>query len=160
MKITKTYTYKQSVDEIAAAYLDKGFLEAKFEAIGSRKIDVSIAAHDGDEFEVNISREVATEVPRALKSFINPWNKAGQIEKWTGSDGGPYSATIEFLTEGVPVTVSAVVKLSKKGAGCEYIATTNIECSIPLVGKKLAQFVAKVSAEALDDEYAFISEHA
>jgi hypothetical protein len=160
MKMTITYSYEQSVDEIAASFLDADFLSAKLEAVGSRDIDISVEGISDTEFQVTVSREVPADVPRALKSFISPWNKAVQTEKWNGADGGPYHADIAVDSKGVPADMSSTVDLKADGEGCECTIVTDIDCSVPLVGKKLAQFIAKAVEDSLDDEHAFIAEHA
>ncbi len=160
MKMTITYNYEQSVDEIAASFLDADFLTAKLEAVGSRDIDVTVEGVSDTEFQVTVSRDVPADVPRALKSFISPWNKAVQIEKWNGVDGGPYHADIEIDSKGVPADLSSTVDLKADGEGCECTIITNIDCNVPIVGKKLAQFIAKALEDSMDDEQAFIAEHA
>lgn len=160
MQTVQTKTYSQSVDEIAAAYLDADFLTSKFEDIGSRNIDVTVDVLDDDVYKVTTHREAPADVPRALKSVISSWNKVTQNEKWTGEDGGPYKGEIELETANVPAEMSVVIDIVDNGSGCTCTVTTDIKCKIPLIGKKLAQFIAKESEKAVNDEYGFISEHA
>lgn len=160
MKTVMTKTYTQSVDEIAASYLDADFLTSKFEAIGSRNIDVSVVVTDDDEYGVTVKREAPAEVPGALKSVVKSWNKVVQHETWDGEDGGPYQGTIQLETEGVPAEISVVIDLEDNDDGCTCTITTDVECKIPLIGKKLAQFIGKESAKSVDGEYAFIAENA
>ncbi|MGB0906413.1 MAG: DUF2505 domain-containing protein [Maricaulaceae bacterium] len=160
MQTTTTHKYTQSVDEIAAAFLDEGFLTAKFETLGSRNIDITVTAYDDDTFKVVTKREAAADVPRALKSVVKPWNAIVQTESWSGTDGGPYHADIEITTEGVPATINTTIDITAAGDGCECVTNNEITCSIPLVGKQLAKFIAKESLKVLEEEYGFISESA
>jgi len=160
MKTVQTKSYTQSADEIAAAYLDADFLAAKFESIGSRNIEVSVEAEEDDEFEVTVKREAPAEVPRALKSIVKPWNKVTQNEEWSGQDGGPYRGEIEIESASVPAEMDVVIDIVDNADGCTCTITTEISCKIPLIGKKLAQFIAKEAEKAVDQEYEFIAENA
>lgn len=160
MKSVVTHSYTQSVDELAAAFLDEDFVTAKLETLGSRNVNVDVTAYEDDTFDVIIEREAKADVPRALQSVVKPWNAVKQVEKWEGSEGGPYVAKIAIETEGVPAKINSVVTLSGDADSSECEIVTNIECSIPLIGKKLAQFIAKETVKSTDDEAAFIAEHA
>jgi len=153
-------SYSQSVDDIAAGFLDEGFLTAKFEALGSRNIDVCVEALDDDEFEVTIRRDAPAEVPGALKSVLKPWNTIKQVERWSGPDGGPYCGDITVTTEGIPAAISSKLSLTASAGGCEQIIDLTIKCSIPIIGKTLAKFIAKESAKSIAEEHAFIAEFA
>lgn len=160
MNVTHKASYAQSVDELGATYLDADFIIAKNEACGSRNIDVEIEVLDDDKFLVTINREVPSEVPGALKAFVKPWNKITTTETWHGPDGGPYVANIDVTTHGVPMDMTSVITLTGDGEGCEAEIVTNISCSIPLVGKKLADFAGKAAIRDLDSEAAFLKENA
>ncbi|NNE57122.1 MAG: DUF2505 domain-containing protein [Hellea sp.] len=160
MKTFQTKNYTQGVDEIGAAFLDADFLAAKFEAMGSRNIEITVEALDDDEFQVTIVREAPVDVPRALKSVVKPWNKIVQNEHWSGADGGPYRGEIELGTDGVPAELSSVIEIEQTGSGCSCTVTNEITCKIPLIGKKLAQFIAKEAEKTVDEEYEYISQNA
>jgi len=160
MKFIKTYQYSQSVDEIAAAYLDEDFLTAKFDAINSRNVSVSVEAYEDDTFAVNVDREVPADVPGPLKTFVKPWNKTSQRESWTGREGGPYTATVIAKPDAAPAEIASTVTITATDTGCETVTEFDIVCNVPLVGKKLAKFIGEAAAESLDDEYNFLTEHA
>lgn len=160
MKVTHNKTFTQTVDEIGATYLDADFIIAKNKACGSRNTSVDIQVEGDDQFVVTINREVPSEVPNALKSFVKPWNSITTKEQWSGPDGGPYIGTIDVTTHGVPMNMSSVITVTENGEGSAVEIVTDISCSIPLVGKKLADFAAKAALKDLDSEADFIGENA
>ena len=160
MKFVKTYRYDQSVEEIAASYLDEDFLLGKMETLGARNVSVQIEAYEDGSYEVNIDREEKADVPGPLKSVLKPWNKLNQKETWNGQDGGPYEANILVQGEGIPAKISFQLSLSEKGTGCEYKANVNIVCNIPFLGKKLEKFIGKATEDSLNDEHEYIRDNA
>lgn len=156
-KVSHTHSYEQSVDEIGATYLDPDFLTGKYEGVGARKISVEVEAYEGDEFKVTTTRDVPAEVPRALKSVVNPWNRMVTTETWHGPNGGPYIGSAVAVMKGAPITLHADVTITENGSGCTVETITSIDCAVPIIGRQLAKFIGKEAIKSLDDEADYIS---
>lgn len=159
MKITQSYEYAQSIDAIFAAFTDKAFLHKKLEALGARNISVTIS-RGGEEAIVKITREMPAEVPGALKKFVKPWNKMSQTEVWTSSENGTYQSNVQIEIVGMPIQMHSASSLTTQAGGCSMETVTDITCSVPFVGGKIAQFVSAESLKALQTEYDYIRTHA
>ena len=155
MKVSAQHRYDCSIDEIYALFTDKNFYLEKFAACGARDIKITKAAATDDGFIVDSEREVPADVPGVLKSFLGDWNKIRQTESWEGEPGDEYYNDFEIAAQGVPVEMSGTMNLMPEGDGCINDIEIEISCAIPLVGKKLAQFVASDTEKTLLAEYEF-----
>lgn len=156
MQVTNTFQFKQDVDSIYEFYTNPDLILEKMEALGARNIEVEIE-EDKDGLHVIVSREVALELPGALKKFAHPWNKVTQKETWTGETGGPYYGNMEIITEGIPLTVSGQMKITATKKGSAVAVLTDINSNIPFLGKTIAKFAAQASEEAVEEELAYIA---
>ena len=103
-----------------------------------------------------LEREVPAEVPRAMKKFLGEWNKVTQKENWTGTPGEGYKCDISIEIHGVPVTIAGTMELAADGAGCTNTICLDVNCGIPLVGKKLSELVCSQSKTSMQEEYQHI----
>ena len=142
MKVTRDYHYKQSVEEIAATYLDDDFLQAQQGCMGGRNIEINVDAYDDDTYEVCIDQEKPSDIPSYLKTFAAPWNRVVVEETWEGSEGGPYNAESSITIEKVPVNIDCKIRIAASGKGCKVSYQYDISSGVPLVGKKIAEFAA------------------
>lgn len=155
MKITDTHPYDLDVDTLFQVFGNAEGIKDKLEAMGARNIDIQQCDLTEDKLNIKIVREVPAEVPKAMKKFLGEWNKIIQIESWTGTPGESYMSNFTVETEGVPVKVSGTAKLSTQGSGSVNEFSVDIDCSIPLVGKKLAEFIGAKMKEELQKEYQY-----
>jgi hypothetical protein len=81
-----------------------------------------------------------------------------QSEQWHVSDGGIYKATLSIAIANVPVNVSGTLELEPVAEGCVNHVRLNVDCSIPLVGKTLADFVAADCKRLVCKEYRYIKD--
>lgn len=158
MKLTNTHIYKQPIDAIYETCMNKDFIKTKMAALGARNIEVSI--HEkGDTTSIEIIREMPIEVPNAFKSFIKPWSKMTQTEVWKGAAGGPYYCNINIKVQSAPLDIQGQMKLMTHEGGTAVAAITEVNCTIPFIGKALSNFIGETSKRAIEQEFAYIGEH-
>lgn len=158
MKISAQHRYDCSIDKLYVLFTGQKFYADKFQHCGARNIKINRAEQTDEGFVVDSQREVPADVPGVLKSFLGEWNTIRQTENWDGDPGDEYYNDFEIAAEGVPVKMTGTMNLMPDGNGCVNDIEIEIECSIPLVGKKLAQFVANDTEKTLAAEYAFTRE--
>lgn len=156
MKVSATHRYTCDMDELFSHFCKPDFYKKKFKACGARNIKVLESAQDGDAFSITTEREVRADVPGVLKSFLGEWNTLTQTESWEGEAGDEYYSELEISSAGAPVTIEGGMVLTPDGDGCINEIDIEIRCSIPLVGKKLEQFVAADTEKTLAAEYEYI----
>ena len=150
------HQYHHPVKKVWAAFSDPEFYQAKFEGIGHRDVEVISTEHDDDGFSIELSRQVPVEVPGVLRGMLGEWNTLLQHERWTEEGKGVYSNELHIEARGVPAAMSGVMKLSASGKGCVNEVAITIRASVPLIGGKLEQFVARDTEATLAAEYEFI----
>ncbi len=158
MKLTNTHIYEQPIDAIYTSCMNKGFIKTKMAALGARNIEVNIQ-EKGDTTTIEIIREMPIDVPNALKSFIKPWSKMTQTEVWKGAVGGPYYCNINIKVQGAPLDIQGQMKLMAHDGGTAVAAITEVNCTIPFIGKALSNFIGETSKKAIEQEFIYIGEH-
>ncbi len=155
MRVTASHKYDVDVDTVYAAFCKPDFYKKKFAAVGARDIEVIEKKKSGDDFHICTQRDVPSDVPGVLKKFIGEWNTIVQTEDWEADDEGYFnSLTIE--SAGVPATIEGTMSLQPDGDGSVNKLSFDIDCSIPFVGGKLEDFIAKDMRKVLAQEYKFI----
>ena len=158
MKIQREHEYAHGTDDVFALFTDKGEIETKQEALGARNIRVEECEVGDDGAVVRFVRELPAEVPGVLKKFLKPWNTVEQTETWRRLGGDQYEADITINVANVPVKVSGTLELEPVGDSCVNHVRLSVTSGIPLVGKTLAEFVAKDCKRIIRDEYDYLTE--
>ena len=158
MKLTHTHIYKQPIDAIYASCMNESFIKAKMQALGARNIEVSISKKETTT-TVEIIREIPIEVPNSLKSLIQPWSKMTQTEVWRNGANDSYYCNITIDLKGAPLNIKSQMKLATTEGGTAAVAITEVTCTIPFIGKTLANFIGDTSREAIEKEFAYMDRH-
>ena len=159
MNINGHYQFPYSVETVFQTYGDPRHIEEKQRFLGSRNIDIQQCELSADALELKVVREVPAEAPAMLKKFIAEWNKLTQEEQWEGNPTEGYRARMKVAIEGVPVTIKGEIELRPDGDGCQHTVVLHFDCKIPLVGKKLSEFVAGKTEETMRSEFAFVADY-
>ncbi len=155
MKVQVQQRYAHPIDQVFAAFCDRNRLEEKLRFLGSRNVRILKLESSPEQLLVHIVREVPAEAPAMLKKFIAEWNTTNQQEEWRGSPEKGYTGSFKVALEGIPVTISGQFSLHMEGPETVHVVELEADSRIPLVGKKLAEFTAGKSREALLAEFAF-----
>lgn len=156
MQVKMQHAYKQSVDVVFKAFGTKAVLEKKFAALGARNLSIESCKLTKTALDVKFSREVPTTVPGLLKKFLGEWNFVTQEEHWTGAAGKQFQSEMEVTFKGVPVSIKGTMVLSGDAKGCTNTVVLEVTSPIPLIGKKLAEFVGETAAAEGQKEYEYL----
>lgn len=157
--VQASHEYEHPIDTVIGAFTDPDFYLEKFEGVGARNVEVLSSSDEDGVFAIETQREVPLDVPGALKTFLGSWTTVLQNEEWIEGEDGQYLNEIEINSEGVPALITGTMTLTPTGEGCINEVVMEIDCRIPLVGRKLEKFVAESTEEQLDAEYEFIQEY-
>jgi hypothetical protein len=104
---------------------------------------------------VVVEREMtaSTEVPGILASFHKEWNRVRQEEHWFRKDDGEWHCEFRVKIEGVPAKIKGNMRLQGTDQACINYVTLNVWCEVPLLGKKIARFLADDSHTKIEKEY-------
>jgi len=154
-----TYQFPQDIKTIFKSYIDTEFLKRKYEELGSRKVKVNVDQLKENEWKVFVEREILANPPGEIKKFIGTWQKMSQVEVWTENSDGSYTCNIIFDNQGAPIKISAVLTLNSLGEGTSAHNITDVQCSIPFIGKKLTKFISEAGTEVLEEELKYVEIH-
>ena len=158
MKIVAKHEYACTSKELYELFSSDGFHADKFAACGARNIDVIESAKDDDTFSITLEREVPADVPGVLKSLIGEWNTVTQTEEWEDVGDDEFICDFALSTDGVPADISGTMNvMPQENGGCVNHVEMEITSTVPLLGKKLAQFIAKDAEKTLAKEFDYIS---
>ena len=111
---------------------------------------------DGAALSFSIEREMPANAPSVIKTIIGEWNMLTQKENWGGEPGEEYWNEFDINAHGTPVTIEGSMLLRADGDGCVNEVELDIRCPIPLLGRKVEQFVAEDAEQSLVGEYEFV----
>lgn len=156
MDIKGKHVYTQGVETVFRSFGDKSRIEARFKALGARDIHIQTCTLTKTSLDMTMSREMPVHAPTLLKKFLGDWSLSTQEEHWVGSAAKGYACDLKITLKGVPVTITGKLFLSGDAKACVNEVVMHFESNIPLVGKKLAEFVASQAASVMQKEYEFI----
>ena len=152
-----TETYAADIDTVFALLCDPDVVTARFEAAGDTDIEIIRCEADGDEFVVESTRTVEVEVPGFAKKVLSPTNDMTQIERWQApDDDGVRRGTMTVDVKGVPATTRGTYELRPTGEGTTHTVQGDMELKIPLIGRKLGNFLSGTITTAAEADLAFI----
>lgn len=152
---TQTTTYPDlSPDEAFARHTDEAFLERKFTALGGRDLVVEVA-RDGEHVQLTIDRRVDANVPGFARKVISPSNTIHLVEQWR-PEGDGFVCEWTADSSPAPAKLHGTRALTAGGGGTEDSTNGNVEVKVPLIGGKLADWLAGEARKQLDDELAWI----
>ncbi len=158
MKISANHRYLHDTDAVYSMFTDAKEIKAKQKALGARKIRVLDCERDSDGAIVRFVRELPAAVPGILSRFLQPWNSVEQSERWLSLNGEIYKSDLTIDVANVPVTVGGTLKLKPVDDGCVNQVRLVIDCSLPFIGKTLAEFVAADCKNLIAAEYKYITD--
>ena len=156
MEVRMKHAYKQPIDALFKSFGNKSVLEKKFESLGARNVSVEKCKLTKTALETKFSREVPTKVPGLLNKFLGEWNLITQEEHWVGVVGKQYQCELTVAFKGVPVFIRGTMVLKVDGKGCTNTVVLDVTSSVPLIGRKLAEFIGETAAAEGQKEYEYL----
>ncbi len=141
-KINLEHQFGKSVAKVWAMYSDRAFFERKYQATGCTNIEVLDYKTSDKGFSITVRYEAKSDapVPDFAKKFMSERVSVTQTDSWDAA-----SKTGRIVTEikGMPVKVSAEMKLEAAGKGAVNKMVWTLSSGIPLVGGKLESILAE-----------------
>lgn len=136
--------FSATVEEVLAALTDVKLIEAKFAPMGHKDFELLDSSESGGRIVRSYKRTVPVNVPGFAPRVLKPENVSTQRDEWEPAESdGSRHGTFEIAAAGTPVKVRGTMELAPKGkTSCTYRAIANIEVKVPLIGGKIAGFVA------------------
>ena len=155
MKVNLEHKYSVDVDSLFTLFQDPDFILARYLETGSPSASLLELSND-DGVVIRVERVVEVDVPAFLGKFMQPTTHVLQTEHWQGEEGGPYVNDMQVEIKGTPVKLHIAMQLVAKGKGCVNLVEIDTKCGIPLIGDKIADFVARDAERTANLEYDYI----
>lgn len=148
--------YPTTSDGIMAMLQDPDYVKAKYEALADRKTQVLQLEKTADGHVFKVEREVDANLPEIAKKVLGETNHLIQTEVWRANGNGGYDADVTIDSPGKPVKIAGTMHVTPDGdASATWKVDFTIKASVPLIGGKIEQIVAKETRDNLAKEYAF-----
>jgi hypothetical protein len=140
MQFNDKHTFDRPAAAVLKMFSDRKYFERKYQELGYTHIEVLEHTSDARRFRIKVrySAPNSAPVPDFAKKFLGENNVVTQSDTW---DLEKKTGRLEAEIKGVPVKVSADMKLVDEGAGSANTLKWNLSCGIPLLGGKLEQIV-------------------
>jgi hypothetical protein len=152
--------YPGSVEQVHSAFADKGYWQARLAASGvdSSSLDSMTVGSDGSVAVATTQRLRSDRLPAMVRQFHRGDLEIVRREKWTPVAGGVAHADITGEVRRAPVSLSGKVVLGPTDAGSRLTFTVSVDVDIPLVGRKLEEFIGTHLNDLIAGEQRFTTE--
>lgn len=140
MQFTDKHSFDKPAASVIRMFSDRAYFERKYKELGFSNVEVLECTNDGKKFRIKArySAPLDAPLPDFARKFFAAANVITQSDSW---DIEKKTGRLEAEIRGVPVKVSADMKLADEGAGSTNTLKWNLSCGIPFVGGKLEEFV-------------------
>jgi len=162
MEFSVVHTYDRPAAKVFATFTDYELVRAKYESLGHTNVELVSRDETPDGAVTLVTRRVVPmELPGFAKKVLSPRQRVTQTDAWSAPDDeGARTGTFTVSATGTPVQVGGTLRLAPTGArACSNTIDVAVECRIPLIGGKIAGFVAGDTRRAVDHEQAWTRGH-
>lgn len=155
MELELKHPYEAGLEQVLGTFFNRDRILEKNARMGSRNVRVSELVRDEGSAKLVIERQVtsSTDVPGVLASFHKEWNEVRQEEHWFRKSEDEWHCEFRVRIEGVPAKIHGMMKLQGDGQSCTNHVNLRVRCDVPLLGKKIARFLADDSHAKIEREY-------
>ena len=145
--------YPQDVDSLYKFLTDPEAIRKRCEALGEKNIKVDITEAGGTT-TLTITREIESDLPSFAKKLFSSTNTIVERAEWRDAgDKKTCKSHIDVL--GTPGKIDSDITLSPTAGGSNYDMQFEVSAKVPLIRKKLEEFVAKTTLEGIQDQHAY-----
>lgn len=155
MQLEMTHKYDNGLKQVLGVFFDEGHILEKNQRLGCRNVRIAELTRNGGSAKLVVEREVTSsvEVPGMLASFHREWNQVRQEEHWFRKHDGEWHCEFRVRIDGVPAKIKGNMRLQGSDNTCTNQVTLSVRCDVPLLGKKLAKFLADDSRVKIEQEH-------
>ena len=141
----------QDVDTVYQFVTDPENIKKRCEASGERNVRIEVEEAGGTKI-ITATREIDSDLPGFAKKLFNATNTIIERREWRDA-GDKKTCKSHIDVVGTPGKIDSNVTISPSGSGCAYDIEFEATAKVPLIRRKLEQFIAKTTAEGMRDEH-------
>ena len=146
-----TINYTQDVDTVYRFVTDPENIKKRCEASGERNVRIEVEEAGGTKI-ITATREIDSDLPGFAKKLFNATNTIIERREWRNA-GEKKTCKSHIDVVGTPGKIDSNVTISPSGSGCTYDIEFEATAKVPLIRRKLEEFIAKTTAEGMRDEH-------
>ncbi|MGB8330369.1 MAG: DUF2505 domain-containing protein [Polyangiales bacterium] len=146
-----TINYKQDVDTVYRFVTDPVNIKKRCEASGERNVRIQVEEVGGTKV-ITSTREIDSDLPGFAKKLFSATNTVVERREWRDA-GDKKTCKSHIDVVGTPGKIDSDVTISPSGSGCTYDVVFEVTAKVPLIRKKLEEFVAKTTMEGMREEH-------
>jgi len=146
-----TINYTQDIDTVYRFVTDPESIKNRCEASGERNVRIEVEEAGGTKV-ITSTREIDSDLPGFAKRLFKPTNTIIERREWRDA-GDKKTCKSHIDVVGTPGKIDSNVTISPSGSGCTYDIEFEVTAKVPLIRKKLEEFIAKTTAEGMRDEH-------
>jgi hypothetical protein len=148
-----TIHYKQDIDTVYRFVTDPENIKKRCEASGERNIRIEVEEAGGTKI-ITSTREIDSDLPGFAKKLFSPTNTIVERREWRDAgDKKTCKSHIDILK--TPGKIDFNITISPSGSGCVYDIEFEVTAKVPLIRKKLEEFVARTTADGIREEHEY-----
>lgn len=154
MRITTSYEYAASPEDVFAMMTDPAFQAAKVEATHPISHTESVTP-TGDRTEIVTTRVVPTDgFPDFARSMIGPKIRITETIVWGPASGdGSRAGTLAIGIGDAPVSMDGTMRLGPSGGGSQVKVDGELKARIPLLGSRIEKAAEDPIRSAIAKEH-------
>lgn len=149
--------YDAGVGEVHAALSDESYWLARLAGSGAdeARLDTMRIGTDGGIDVVTTQVLRSDRLPSVVSQFHRGDLEIRREETWSPLQGPRADATVSGQVASAPVSLAGTAELTGEGERCRLALHANVEVRVPLVGRKLENFIGNQLMELLVAEQRF-----
>jgi len=149
-----TINYKQDVDAVYRWVTDPDNIKKRCEAAGERNVRVDVEESGGMKI-ITATREIDSDLPGFAKKLFNATNTIIERREWRDA-GDKKTCKSHIDVVGTPGKIDSNITISPSGSGSTYDIQFEATAKVPLIRKKLEEFIEKTTLEGMREEHDYI----
>ncbi len=135
--------YETSVEQLLRAFRDRQYWLDRLADSGSdeARLEALETTPDGGVGVITVQVLRADRLPAVVSQFHRGDLEIRRDESWTGLIDGSATGTVDGSIAGAPVALSGAAELTASDATSRLSLRATIDVDIPLVGRKLENFI-------------------
>jgi hypothetical protein len=126
-------------------------IKKRSEELGEKNVRIQIDEGGGTK-TITSTREIDSDLPGFVKKIFSSTNTIVERREWRDAgDKKTCKSHIDILK--TPGSIDSNITISPNGSGCTYDIEFEVTAKVPLIRKKLEEFVAKTTMEGMRDEH-------
>lgn len=149
--------YQGTVTQVHDAFCDRVYWEARLAESGADEaiLDAFRVGHDGGVDVVTTQVLKADRLPGIVQQFHRGDLYIRRAETWTGLSDDAAEATVASTIEHAPVELNGEARLAPLDQRARLAFRATVEVRIPLVGRKMENFIGTQLMTLLHNEQQF-----